>query len=124
MIPYLDKTIVKISLVVALVCALLGFYQWHYTKIFNSGADSVRAELADEYKKREKKLNEDLSAAIEKNKEHKTESSKLQSDLRKQQIENRKLSNEISKADFQCDSLGVDFNYLWNKTIGERPKLD
>lgn len=48
MIPFLDKTAVKLGLVTVLLLALMGFAKWGYDKIYEAGADSVRAEKAEE----------------------------------------------------------------------------
>jgi predicted nuclease with TOPRIM domain len=124
MIPILDKTIVKIGLTITLIGLLFGFYKWHYNNIYEAGANSVRAELMEQYQEREKELNGKLSDALEKNKKQKEKSSKAQEDLRKKEIENRKLRNEINNAEFKLNALGIKFLNLWNKTIGTKPKLD
>lgn len=126
MIPFLDKTAVKIGLTITLIGLLFAFYKWHYNNIFEAGQNSVRAELMEQYQEREKDLNEKLKTALEENKKEKETASKIQNDLREMQKDNLRLRDEIhnSKNNFNCDSLGDDFLQLWNKTIGEEPKYD
>jgi uncharacterized membrane protein len=46
MIPYLDKTIVKIGLAITLIGLLFKIATWGYNSIYEAGANSVRAEIA------------------------------------------------------------------------------
>jgi len=124
MIPYLDKTIVKIGLTITLIGLLTAFYQWHYNNIYEAGANSVRAELLLDYEKKEKVLNGKLETALEENEKHKAASVAAQEKLRLEQIKNRKLRNEIANAEFKFDALGIKFLELWNKTIGSKPNND
>lgn len=124
MIPFLDKTIVKLGLALAIITALGFGLKFIHNSIYQAGADSVYAELAKAYEGREAKLAADLELALADQKKAKVAAVKLQSNLNQAQAENRKLRDEINNADFICPTLGDNFMELWNKTIGESPKLD
>ena len=115
---------VKLGLITVLVLALIGFAKWGYDSIYQAGANSVHAELAQEFKDREKALNERLAKALADNEEEKATASRMQETLRNTQAANRKLRDEINDATFECTSIGGDFMELWNKTISEPAKLN
>jgi len=117
MIPYLDKKIVKIGLVITLVGLLIGIFKWYHGFVFDAGADSVRAELAAGYAIKEEALNTQLKALLAINEIAKGKASIVQDNLRKSQAEARRLRDEINDATFDCKSIGGDFMELWNKTI-------
>lgn len=123
MIPFLDKTAVKLGIAAAIILGLIAFYKWHHDQIFEAGANSVRAELAGEYEKREKVLTLKLGEALAENQKNRQKASQIQVNLDKAAAENRRLRDEINDATFECTAIGGDFMELWNKTIS-KPSLE
>jgi predicted HTH transcriptional regulator len=124
MIPFLDKTIVKIMLISAIIASLIGVYKWHHDNIFQAGADSVKAEMKEAYELREKELNTSLVNALADNETQKQLTTKLYRKIQELQTEDRKIRDEIFTTDYDCDSFGADFFGLWNKTIGSNPDIE
>ena len=116
MIPYLDKTIVKITLLITLVGLLIGVFKWYHGFVFDAGADSVRASIAAEYVEREKELTDKLNKLKAAKDIETGKATVLQGKLTKSQNDARKLRDKINDAVFDCDVIGGDFGDLWNES--------
>lgn len=60
----LDKTVLKLSMYLAILTLLVGFWQWDRHAAFQAGYDSGKAEQLEAYAKAEGEAKEKLDAAI------------------------------------------------------------
>ena len=124
MIPFLDKTIVKITLAITLIGLIGTGLKFTHDAIYQAGADSVKAEMKEAYDLREKELNTSLTQALADNEAQRELTTKLYRKIQKLETENRKIRDEIFTTDYECESLGDNFFRLWNKTIGSNPTIE
>jgi hypothetical protein len=116
MIPFVDKTIVKLGLVITLLGLIGGGLTFVHNAIYQAGVDSVKADTGDAYVIREQELNTKLTNALA-DKDIETAKAKLlQGKLTKSQNDARILRDKINDAVFDCVAIGGDFSELWNES--------
>jgi len=120
MIPLLDKTSVRLILILAIISACVGLYKWHYDTIFNAGVNSIKAEMLKEFEANEIKHAEEIKSLLDEKKKWNETATNLQKQLKEKDGVHR---NEIEKikTNFNCIYLGDEFYKMWNKIIGDEP---
>jgi len=119
MIPYLDKTIVKLGLVTALIVGLVAFYKWHYSQVFDAGINHQIAIQAKANEKVEETYTKEIGKALDERKTEKLESARLLQELSKVKGKYREIQEAATNS--KCKSLGADSFELWNQIIGTAP---
>ena len=119
MIPLLDKTIIKLGIISALIIALIGFAKWSYDSIYEAGVNSQIAKQKEANDKTNKEYTKKISEALENNKKEKEQSAKLLEELNNVEHKFREIQKATANSD--CKSFGVESFELFNSFIGTEP---
>jgi len=105
-----DKTVVKMGLLLVILMSLIGFWQWDHHNTYQSGYNAGKAEQLAQYQAAEEAARIELGEAVEEKKHWQQVAIELQN---KKPVVVVKYVTKIIENNPDCSNI-VGFSELWN----------